>query len=163
MIVSGCNDCLHLWCSTTPLNLNTLLFITEKRRVVCEGEWEMDEVSHLLWQAPHHSQSLCDYNDWPVKFVFAVNTSVVLSIFHIATDIDQFPQDRIPCEQGRGMQTCCTIMNKLNVSVSQGKKHDCKDYVLCTLPDQNTDVFMYSLLWHVTPLFQILLAYMDSQ
>lgn len=84
--------------------------------------------------SPHHSQSLCDCADWlPVKSILAVNTSVVLSIFHVATDIDRCQQDRFWYEQGRGIQSGRAIVKNKSVGVSQGKGN-----VLCTIPDQNT-------------------------
>lgn len=54
----------------------------------------MDEVSQVL-TGQQHSGSKCDCTErLPVKYICAVNTSVVLSISHIGTAIDQCQLDR---------------------------------------------------------------------
>ena len=147
MIVGGCNDCLHSWYSSTALNLNALLFVRERERQT-GGRWKMRNgwSKSFPLTSHHHSQSLCDYTDWPsVKSILAVNTSVVLSIFHVATDIDQCQQDRFWYEQGRYKAVVLQWMTR--VLVCHRENQGC---VLCTIPKQNTDAFMYTLSWHVT-------------
>ncbi len=109
--------------------------------------------------SPHHSQSLCDHNDWPpVKSVLlsiplwlSPSSTLLLTLISVrGTKSDM--------NKGRGYKAV-VLLGINRVLAYHKEKCKCMGCVLCTIPDWNTDVFMLP----VVACYQILQVYMDSQ
>lgn len=107
----------------------------------------------------HHSQSLCDWTNWlPVK-IYSCRQYLCWTLhlprchWHWSVSAGQIliwtrKVEKNPQWTTRLLCWCVT-----------GKTEECKGCVLCTIPDQNTDIFMYTLLWLVTTEYKILQVY----